>query len=180
MVLATCPWRRELRSLTSSRRQVQSTSSEEASRINPTARSDNPISTNRWVPAPTHTCIYISSLLWKCARHSRVDRHVFILTVISPCRLWCVRRKRISYYYKLPLFMHQEKLAFLKMWSTVIIKGFCHWLSPDKYGTITSFWKTNTNLKDGYKKYAAFCLQVLIQGIMSQKLIESFKKHLAS
>lgn len=84
IALATCPWRRELRSLTSSRRQVQSTSSEEDSRIKPTARSDNPVSTNRWVPAPIHTCIYIFTLLWKCARQSRIDRHVFILTVISP------------------------------------------------------------------------------------------------
>ncbi len=162
MVLATCPWRRELRSLTSSRRQVQSTSSEEASRINPTARSDNPIYTNRWVPALTHTCIYISSLLWKCARHSRVDRHVFILTVISPSAAdYGVLEERgfhilINYHY-----LCIKKKWLLKMWSTVIIKGFCHWLSPDKYGTITSFWKTNTNLKDDTKNMQLFASKSL-------------------
>lgn len=51
MAFATWPWRRELSSLTSSSRQVQSTAREAARRIRPTVRSESCVDTNKCPPA---------------------------------------------------------------------------------------------------------------------------------
>jgi len=109
-------------------------------------------STNRWVPAPIHTCIYIVTLLWKCARQSRIDRHVFMLTVISPSAAdygMCSKRTLDSYkklaskneahvynwglesycplinMYILPIFSHYDG-----SWDYIVSKSICEagWL----------------------------------------------------
>ncbi len=53
MTFATWPFRREFSTLTISSRQVHSTIRELANRMSPTARSDNPESTNRCRPVET-------------------------------------------------------------------------------------------------------------------------------
>uniref|UniRef100_A0A3B3QC27 Uncharacterized protein n=1 Tax=Paramormyrops kingsleyae TaxID=1676925 RepID=A0A3B3QC27_9TELE len=60
MTLATCPFRRELSSLTNRIKQVQRTAREVASRIRPTHRSDMEQSANRCLPEGTRSQINLT------------------------------------------------------------------------------------------------------------------------